>query len=62
MHAAMIEYRRKTIGVAVRTTAGFRFFAASGRFAHLEGRRFKRLCDIDRAADADTEGGGSLNS
>jgi hypothetical protein len=49
MRARIIEYRREAIGIAVRTKAGFRFFAAGLRFARLEGRRFKRLSDIDRA-------------
>jgi hypothetical protein len=43
MQATVVEFKRRAVGVAVRTGVGFRFFAAGREFAHLEGQVFRRI-------------------
>ena len=49
MQATIVEFNRRAVGVAVRTQAGFRFFAAGRDFAHLEGHVFRRIASLFRA-------------
>jgi hypothetical protein len=49
MKATVIERQRETVGLAVRTGGGFRFFAIRSDFAHLEGRQFRRLASLYEA-------------
>lgn len=49
MKATVVEFGRRTVGLAVRTRSGFRFFSAGREFAHLEGRVFRRITGLYRA-------------
>jgi len=41
-----VETATRTVGLAVRAEAGFRFYASDHAFAGLEGRSYPRLKDI----------------
>ena len=53
----LVEANRRVIGLAVRVRGGFRFIASDERFRALDGRVFRRLRAIDRAAAALGAGG-----
>jgi hypothetical protein len=43
-----VEFDRRTVGIAVRVTGGFLFYASDDRFAELDGRMFPRARAIER--------------
>lgn len=45
----VVEFDRRSVGVAVRAPGGFRFFASDPSFSALEGRRFARVRALMRA-------------
>lgn len=51
-----VETSTRTVGLAVRAEAGFRFYASDHAFASLEGRNYRRVediqADIRRVAEA----------
>jgi hypothetical protein len=49
LQATIVEVNRRTVGVAVKTRLGFRFFAAGREFAHLEGQVFRRMASVFQA-------------
>ena len=49
VRATIVEADRKAVGLAVRSGAGFRFFASDDVVARLEGRRFRSLNELERA-------------
>ncbi len=49
MQAITVELKGKTVGVAVKTRSGFRFFAAERRFAHIERQVFRRIASLFQA-------------
>lgn len=49
MKAVLVEFERRTVGVAVRCRDGFWFSASARAFERLDGRTFPRLADLDRA-------------
>jgi len=46
----IIEIHSKAAGIVVRNPDGYRFFAASDRFAAIEGRLFRSVNEAERAA------------
>jgi hypothetical protein len=58
-NAFIIETQDREAGVAVRERSGFRFFAASGPFFRLDGRRFADLRALRHAVDALAASGGA---
>jgi len=46
----IIEVGSQPAGIVVRTTEGYRFFAASHRFNRLEGQTFRNAREAERAA------------
>lgn len=52
MKATVVEFGRRTVGLAVRTRSGFRFFSAGREFSHLEGRIFRRIAYLYRAVNS----------
>lgn len=51
MKATVVEFGRRTVGLAVRTRSGFRFFSAGNEFSHLEGQVFRRIACLYRAVN-----------
>jgi hypothetical protein len=50
-----IETPTRTVGLAVRADAGFRFYASDHAFVGLERRRYRRLEDIQKSVRQLTE-------
>jgi len=46
-----VETPDGTVGLAVRTGSGFRFYASTNAFAGLEERRYRRIEDIQTDID-----------
>jgi hypothetical protein len=46
----IIEVGSQAAGIVVRTSGGYRFFAATHRFNALEGRLFRNAREAERAA------------
>ncbi|QPF86291.1 hypothetical protein IC762_08385 [Bradyrhizobium genosp. L] len=46
----VIEVSSQTAGIVVRDIRGYQFFAASHRFARLEGQIFRNAREAERAA------------
>ncbi|MFL6817040.1 MAG: hypothetical protein ACJ8EF_03750 [Bradyrhizobium sp.] len=46
----IIEVASQAAGIVVRTSGGYRFFAASHRFMPLEGQLFRNAREAERAA------------
>jgi hypothetical protein len=51
-----IETPTRTVGLAVRADAGFRFYASDHAFVGLEGHSYRRLEDIQKSIRLLTEG------
>lgn len=51
MNATIVEFERRSVGIAVRTPSGFLFFSAAEEFAHLDGKNFCRLAPLYRAVN-----------
>ena len=49
-HPVSITVADCTVGIAVAEARGFRFVAVDPRFGLLDGSRFGRVTDVDRAA------------
>ena len=43
-----VEFDRRTVGIAVRVSGGFMFYASDKRFEELDGRTFRRARAIER--------------
>ena len=43
-----VEFDRRTVGIAVRVSGGFIFYASDDAFAELDGRLFRRARAIER--------------
>ena len=43
-----VEFDRRTVGVAVRLSDGFMFYASDSRFDELDGRMFRSARSIER--------------
>ena len=43
-----VEFDRRTVGIAVRVSGGFMFYAADERFEEMDGRLFTRARAIER--------------
>ncbi len=56
MHATVVEAGYETVGLAVRSEAGFRFFASKRDLQHLEGAYFRSMAELDRAVRSVTTG------
>jgi hypothetical protein len=48
LEATVVELGRRTVGLAVKTLGGFRFFSVAGELSHLDGRIFPRLARLYR--------------
>jgi hypothetical protein len=48
--AYIIEVGSHPVGIVVRDTYGYRFFAASRRFYRMEGQLFRNAREAERAA------------
>lgn len=59
MSATIVEFERRSVGLAVRTPTGFIFFSAVQEFAHLDRKNFSRLAPLYRAV---TVSGNDQNS
>jgi len=46
----IIEVASQAAGIVVRTSGGYRFFAANRRFMPLEGQLFRNAREAERAA------------
>lgn len=44
----LVEFDRRTVGIAVRVPGGFMFFSSSDDFDQLDGRLFPRARAIER--------------
>lgn len=45
----VVEFDRRTVGIAVRVPGGFMFYASDDRFNDMDGRLFPRARAIERA-------------
>jgi len=43
-----VEFDRRTVGIAVRVSGGFMFYASDDRFKEMDGRLFRRARAIER--------------
>lgn len=48
MQRFAIEFRRRTVGIAVRLAGGFVFYASDKDFEEMDGRTFARVRAIER--------------
>jgi len=55
--AYIIEVGSQPVGIVVRDTFGYRFFAASQRFYRMEGQLFRNAREAERAARRLANGG-----
>ena len=44
----VVEFDRRTVGIAVRVAGGFMFYASDDRFDGMDGRVFRRARAIER--------------
>ena len=48
MQRFAVEFKRRTVGIAVRLAGGFVFYASDKDFAEIDGRTFARARAIER--------------
>jgi hypothetical protein len=48
MQRFVVEYDRRTVGIAVRVPGGFMFYASHDDFNEMDGRLFRRARTIER--------------
>ena len=48
MQRFAVEFKRRTVGIAVRLAGGFVFYASDKDFAEIDGRTFSRARAIER--------------
>ncbi len=48
MQRFVVEYDRRTVGIAVRVPGGFMFYASDDDFNEMDGRLFPRARTIER--------------
>ncbi|HWJ38594.1 MAG TPA: hypothetical protein VNR86_07540 [Sphingomicrobium sp.] len=48
MQRFLVEYDRRTVGIAVRVPGGFMFYASDETFDELDGSLFPRVRTIER--------------
>lgn len=47
-HRFIVEFDRRTVGIAVRVPGGFMFFSSNDDFDALDGRLFRRARMLER--------------
>ena len=52
MQRFAVEFKRRTVGIAVRLAGGFVFYASDREFAEMDGRTFPRARAIQRQLKA----------
>ena len=48
MQRFAVEFDRRTVGIAVRVSGGFMFYASDDAFNEMDGRLFSRARSIER--------------